>query len=394
MIANAVPTLMPCYNRLPVAFDRGEGSYIYDEAGRAYLDFAGGIAVTALGHCHPHLVDALKTQAEKLWHTSNMYAISEQQRLADRLVEATALDSVFFTNSGVEAIECSIKLARRYQFETGQPQRYRIITYKNAFHGRSLATIAAAGQEKLTKGFGPMMEAFDSVPFLDLIATKAAITDETAAIMIEPVQGEGGIRPASAEDLQGLRKIADEAGILLIFDEIQCGMGRTGKLFAYEWAGIAPDILASAKAIGGGFPIGACLAKAHVAVHLTAGAHGTTYGGNPMAMAVGNAVLDVMLEDGFMEGVQKNADILRRGLDALQDKYADLILDVRGSGMMLGMELSSLARPFVEALLADGFLAAQSGTHVLRLLPPLNISEAEITLALDYLDNVFARFSQ
>lgn len=391
MIANKYPALMPCYNRLPVAFERGEGVYLYDTDNKAYLDFAGGIAVASLGHCHPHLVEVLQKQAGMLWHTSNMYKIPAQEQLAERLVEASFADSVFFTNSGVEAIECALKLARKAQSSTGHSERYRVITYQNAFHGRSLATISATGREKLTKGFGPIIEGFDQVPFLDIEATRAAITPETAAIMVEPVQGEGGILVANPEQFQQLRALADEHGLLLIFDEIQCGMGRSGKLFAFEWSGIDPDIVASAKGIGSGFPMGACLAKGSVAQHLTAGSHGTTYGGNPLAMAVGNGVMDVMLADGFLATVQKNAAYLREKLDELMAEHPETIVDVRGLGLMLGVELSCEARPILEGLLADGFLCAQAGTNILRLLPPLIITKSDIDTALTFIKKAVLR---
>jgi len=391
MISNKYPALMPCYNRLPVAFERGEGVYLYDKNNKEYLDFAGGIAVASLGHCHPHLVQSLQKQAGLLWHTSNMYEIPSQERLAERLVEASFADSVFFTNSGVEAVECALKLARKAQSSTGHPERYRVITYHNAFHGRSLATISATGREKLTKGFGPMLEGFDQVNFLDIEATRAAITPETAAIMIEPVQGEGGILVASPEKLQALRALADEHELLLIFDEIQCGMGRSGKLFAFEWTGIVPDILASAKGIGSGFPLGACLAKGSVAQHLTTGSHGTTYGGNPLAMAVGNSVMDIMLENGFFAEVQDNAKYLREGLEALKQKYPEIIVDVRGLGMMLGVELSCEARPVLEGLLEEGFLCAQAGTNVLRFLPPLIITKPDVDKAIAFLEKAVVR---
>ena len=386
MITNSYPALMPCYNRLDVAFTRGEGMYLYDADNKPYLDFAGGIAVASLGHCHPHLVEVLKRQVENLWHTSNMYKIPEQERLAERLVDASFADSVFFTNSGVEAIECALKLARRAQFAGGYPERYRVITYVNAFHGRSLATIAAAGKEKLIKGFGPMPDGFDQVPFLDIEATRAAITSETAAIMVE-----GGILPATSQELQALRQLADEHDLLLILDEIQCGMGRSGKLFAFEWAEIEPDIVASAKGIGSGFPIGACLAKGEVAQHLTAGSHGTTYGGNPLAMAVGNGVLDVMLEPQFLTGVQKQAENLRQQLENLQKKYPENIKDVRGLGFMLGVEFNQPVRPLIEALLRDGFLCAQSGENIVRLLPPLIACEGDIVKAVEFVETAIIR---
>lgn len=382
--------LMPTYSRFNIAFDRGVGAYLFDAEGGKYLDFASGIAVTALGHSHPHLVETLKEQGEKLWHTSNLFQIPLQEKLAERLVAATFADNVFFTNSGVEAMECAIKLARKYHSSQGHPEKYRIISFKNAFHGRSLATIAASGKEKLTKGFGPMPDGFDQVPFIDLEALAAAITPETAAILLEPVQGEGGILPATGEDLQAIRNIADEHGLLLIFDEIQCGMGRSGKLFAHEWAGVTPDIMAVAKGIGGGFPVGACLARASVGESLTFGSHGTTYGGNPLAMALGNAVLDIMLEDGFFEHVQGVTKTLMAGLRSLQQKYPALITDVRGLGLMIGVECTVKTRPLIAKALELGLVLAPSGENIIRLLPPLIIDECHITEALAKLDQLFS----
>jgi len=382
--------LMPTYSRFDIAFDRGVGAYLFDAKGGKYLDFASGIAVTALGHSHPHLVETLKEQGEKLWHTSNLFQIPLQEKLAERLVAATFADNVFFTNSGVEAMECAIKLARKYHSSQGHPEKYRIISFKNAFHGRSLATIAASGKEKLTKGFGPMPDGFDQVPFIDLEALAAAITPETAAILLEPVQGEGGILPATGEDLQAIRNIADEHGLLLIFDEIQCGMGRAGKLFAHEWAGVTPDIMAVAKGIGGGFPVGACLARASVGESLTFGSHGTTYGGNPLAMALGNAVLDIMLEDGFFEHVQGVTKTLMAGLRSLQQKYPALITDVRGLGLMIGVECTVKTRPLIAKALELGLVLAPSGENIIRLLPPLIIDEGHITEALAKLDQLFS----
>jgi acetylornithine/N-succinyldiaminopimelate aminotransferase len=390
MILNEFPSLMPVYNRFKVAFDHGEGPYLFDAEGKRYLDFAAGIAVSALGHCHPHLVEVLQEQAGKLWHTSNLYEIPHQEKLAERLTEASFADSVFFTNSGVESIECSIKAARKYQSFKGCPERYRIITFEKAFHGRSLATIAAGGQKKLTEGFGPMMDGFDSVPFMDLEKTKAIICENTAAILVEPVQGEGGICPASPEFLQGLRKLADDKGVVLIFDEIQCGMGRTGKLFSFEWAGIEPDIVAAAKGMGGGFPLGACLVKGHIGEAMTSGSHGTTYGGNPLATSVGNAVLDVILEDGFLENVVHSSKLLFEKLNGLKEKYPDLIIDVRGQGLMIGIELNRKVRPILEGMIGRGFLAAASGLNIIRLLPPLNIGREEIDLAVTFLDEAFS----
>lgn len=382
---NRAPALMPIYNPFPVAFERGEGAYLFDTDGKKYLDFAAGIGVMALGHCHPHLVAALTEQAGKLWHTTNMYRIPEQQRLAERLVEATFADSMFFTNSGVEALELVIKLMRKYHSENGAPERYRIITLSNAFHGRSLATIAASGKEKLIAGFGPMPEGFDIVPFGDLDAARAAIGPETAGILAEPIQGEGGIFPMTAEHLQGLRALADEHGILLALDEVQCGMGRTGKLFAHEWAGVEPDIMAAAKGIGGGFPLGACLAKGSVGQAMKAGSHGSTYGGNPLAMAVGNAVMDEMSKPEFLAGVRAISAHVMAELNALKGRSGGRIKGVRGLGLMIGIEIDQPARPILAKMLEQGFLAAQAGDNVLRFLPPLIINEDHVTEAISHL---------
>ena len=382
---------MPTYNPFDVIFERGEGSYLFDKDGKKYLDFSSGLAVTALGHSHPKLVEALHSQVDKLWHLSNMFRIPAQEKLAERLVDETFADSVFFTNSGVEAIECAMKLARKYYHDNNQPERYRIITFENSFHGRSLATIAAAGKEKLVNGFGPMPDWFDHVPFLDLAALEAVISDETAALMIEPIQGEGGIRLVSDEDMRALRQIADDRGLLLILDEVQCGMGRTGKLFAHEWSGIKPDIITIAKGIGGGFPVGACLATSRVATVLSTGSHGTTYGGNPLAMAVGNAVLDEILSPGFLDNIDRVSGMLMEGLQALKRKYEGIILDIRGKGLMIGVECSLPIRPLQKNLIETGMIAAAAGPKILRLLPPLNIKDEEITEALEKLDGVFSR---
>ena len=387
---NKPDPLMPVYRRFDVAFERGEGAYLFDVKGARYLDFASGIAVTALGHSHPHLVKALNEQGAKLWHTSNLFQIPLQEKLAERLTEATFADNVFFTNSGVEAIECALKLARKYHHAKGDEKRYRVITFINAFHGRSLAAIAASGKKKLIEGFGPMPDWFDFVPFIDIDALKAVISDKTAAILIEPVQGEGGILPAKKEQLQRLREIADEHGLLLIFDEIQCGMGRSGKLFAHEWADVTPDIMAVAKGIGGGFPIGACLARASVGEALSAGSHGTTYGGNPLAMAVGNAVLDVILEEGFLDHVQEITKTLMTGLNKLKQRYPGLITDVRGLGLMIGVECSVKIRPLIARGLELGLVLTPSGENILRLLPPLIIEDSHISEALEKLDQIFA----
>ena len=385
-----IAPVLPTYARAPVAFEKGEGPWLFDEAGEQYLDFGAGIAVCALGHAHPKLVAALEEQARRLWHTSNLYGIPGQQELAERLVAASFADTVFFTNSGLEAMECAIKMARKYHSHNGAPERYRIITFEGAFHGRSLATIAAAGQEKLVKGFGPMPDGFDSVPFGDHEALKAAVTDRTAAILIEPVQGEGGIRPVPYQCLRGLREMCDEHGILLIHDEIQCGMGRTGKLFAHEWAGDAtPDILASAKGIGGGFPLGACLATERAAAGMTGGTHGSTYGGNPLAMAVGNAVMEEMTAPGFMDHVVEMAGLLRQRLAGLADEFPDIIESVRGEGLMIGLRLrESVANTaLVTAAFERRLLTVPAGDNVVRILPPLIVEAAHIGQAVDTLTN-------
>ncbi|WP_417418040.1 aspartate aminotransferase family protein [Hoeflea sp.] len=380
-MADAKP-LYDTYNRVPIVFERGHGVWLETPEGERYLDFAAGIAVNSLGHTHPHLVEALKAQADRLWHLSNVHEIPDQSRMAERLTEVTFADKVFFTNSGAEALECAIKTARRHFFVNGQPERYRIVTFEGAFHGRTLATIAAGGQAKYLEGFGPKVEGFDQVPFDDLEALKAAITDETAAILIEPVQGEGGIRPLSNESLRALRDLCDEQGILMILDEVQSGVGRTGKLFAHEWAGIEPDIMAVAKGIGGGFPFGACLATASAADGMTLGTHGTTYGGNPLAMAVGNAVLDVILEPGFLPHVNDVALVLRQGLASLKDRYPDLISDVRGSGLMLGIKCAKSNADLVVAMRNENILGVPAGDNVVRLLPPLIVTAEEAREAL------------
>lgn len=385
-----MPPLLPAYARADLRVERGEGPYLYDTDGKRYLDFVAGVAVNCLGHCHPALVAALEAQAKKLWHASNLFRIPGQEELAVRLVAATFADTVFFGNSGAEAVECAIKMARRYQSHIGRPERFRIITFEGAFHGRTLATIAASGQEKLLKGFGPKVDGFDQVPFGDLEATRAAISEETAAIMIEPVQGEGGVRPASAEFLHGLRALADEHDLLLIFDEIQCGMGRSGKLFAHEWARVAPDIMAVAKGIGGGFPLGACLATARAAEGMTVGSHGSTYGGNPLAMAVGNAVLSEILKPGFLKTVIDIADYMRAQLVALANRHPAVIDSVRGLGLMLGLRLKLPAAEIVPAARARGLLVAVAGDNVLRLLPPLIIERAHVDEAIALLDETFA----
>jgi acetylornithine/N-succinyldiaminopimelate aminotransferase len=384
---------MGTYARQNLVFARGEGSWLYTEAGDAYLDFASGVAVNALGHAHPKLVAALTDQAGKLWHTSNLYRVAGQERLAERLVEVTFADKVFFCNSGAEACEGAIKTARRYHFVNGQPERWRIITFEGAFHGRTLATIAAGGNPKYLEGFGEPAGGFDQVPFGDLEAVQDMIADDTAAIMVEPVQGEGGVRTAPDGFLQALRAICDENGLLLIMDEVQSGVGRTGKLFAHEWAGITPDIMAIAKGIGGGFPVGAFLATAEAAKGMTPGTHGSTFGGNPLATAVGAAVLDAVLEPGFLDTVIARANRLAQGLAQLKDEFPGIVLEVRGKGLLAGVKLAPPVADVVKAAIGEKLLAVGAGENVLRILPPLNVSDADIAEGLARLRRAFAHLS-
>ncbi|WP_426240257.1 aspartate aminotransferase family protein [Pararhizobium sp. DWP1-1-3] len=369
-MADATP-LYDTYARAPLRFERGEGVWLIAEDGTRYLDFAAGVAVNSLGHAHPHLVSALKEQADKVWHLSNLYEVPGQESLSRRLTEATFADKVFFTNSGAEALECAIKTARRYHFSKGQPEKFHIITFEGAFHGRTLATIAAGGQAKYLEGFGPKAPGFYQVPFGDMGALKAAISEETAAILIEPIQGEGGIRTVPKEFMQELRALCDEYGLLLILDEVQSGVGRTGKLFAHEWAGVTPDIMAVAKGIGGGFPLGACLATEDAASGMVAGTHGSTYGGNPLAMAVGNAVLDVILADDFLQNVRDVSLVFRQGLASLADRFPDVIEEIRGEGLMLGIKAKVPSADLLKAIRAERLLAVPAGENVIRLLPPL-----------------------
>jgi acetylornithine/N-succinyldiaminopimelate aminotransferase len=392
MEVKVFPSLLPTYNRADVAFVRGEGPYLFAEAGERYLDFGAGIAVNAFGHANPKLVAALTEQAGKLWHTSNLYRVPGQESLSKRLVESTFADTVFFTNSGAEACECAFKMARRYQHVSGHPERYRIVTFEGAFHGRTLAGIAAGGQAKHLEGFGPKVDGFDQVQAGDLKALEAAIGNETAAILIEPIQGEGGVRPVPAEFLRTLRKICDERGLLLIFDEIQTGVGRTGKLFAYEWLGIAPDIMAIAKGIGGGYPLGACLATAEAAKGMTAGTHGSTYGGNPLGMAVGAAALDLVLAPGFLEHVRKIANYLNQQLGQLIAEHPSVFEDVRGQGLMLGLKLRVPNTEFVTAARKCGLLVVGAGDNVVRLLPPLIIEEPQVREAIAMLSSAAKSF--
>lgn len=381
-----ITAVLPTYNRAKVSFERGEGVRVFTPEGEAYLDFGAGVAVTSCGHAHPHLVKALTEQAQKIWHTSNIYQMPGQEKLAKRLIDATFADTVFFTNSGAEALECSIKMARKYHAAKGQPERFRLITFEGAFHGRTLATIAAGGQAKYLEGFGPKVEGFDQVPFGDWDALLSAITPETAGILIEPIQGEGGVRPVPAETLRALRALCDEHGLLLLFDEVQCGIGRTGKLFAHEWAGVTPDIMAVAKGIGGGFPLGACLATENAAQGMMAGTHGSTYGGNPLATAVGNAVLDVVLEDGFLDSVLQRSLVLKQKLAQLKDEHPTIIEDIRGAGLMMGIKSKTPNTDFQAMALEHKLLTIAAGDNVIRLLPPLVVTDADITEAVNKLD--------
>jgi acetylornithine/N-succinyldiaminopimelate aminotransferase len=382
MIASVLPT----YNRAPMAFVRGEGCRVFTEDGEAYLDFGAGVAVTSCGHTHPHLVKALTEQANKIWHTSNIYRMPGQERLAQQLIDNTFADTVFFCNSGAEALECAIKMARKYHFANGDAQRNTIITFEGAFHGRTLATIAAGGQEKYLEGFEPRMTGFKQLPFGDHKALEEAITPDVGAILVEPVQGEGGIRPLPPQCLKGLRDLCDQHGLLLILDEVQCGVGRTGKLFAHEWAGIAPDIMAVAKGIGGGFPLGACLAREHAAKGMVAGTHGSTYGGNPLATAVGSAVIDVVTAPGFLDNVQRQALLLKQKLAALKDTYPSVIEDIRGSGLMMGIKCKVANTALQSAAVAEKLLTIGAGDNVVRLLPPLIVSEEDVTEAVTKLE--------
>ena len=384
---------MPVYKRCDIAFERGEGAYLHSTDGRRFLDFASGIAVTMLGHAHPHLVAALERQGRKLWHCSNIFRIPEQERLAERLVARSFADTVFFTNSGVEAIECGIKLVRKYHKAAGDPKRYRIICFEGAFHGRTLAGISAGGQEKHTKGFEPLVDGFDHVAFNNLNELRAAVTDETAAILMEPIQGESGIRPASIEFLKGARAVADEFGLLLFLDEVQTGPGRTGKLFAHEWADVKPDVMAVAKGFGGGFPVGACLATERAAVGMTPGTHGSTYGGNPLAMAVANAVLDVILADGFLERVEGVGRVARRRLDRLVAAHPQVLAEVRGAGLMLGLRCTVPSEDMVARLREGGLLTVSAGDNVVRLSPPLIVDESHVEEAAAIIDRTCASWN-
>ncbi len=390
----ATSHLLPTYARVDLAFERGEGVWLITKDGDRYLDFTSGVAVNALGHAHPKLIEALTEQASKVWHVSNLYRIPEGEKLADRLCEATFADTVFFQNSGAEAIECAIKMARKYQSASGRPERYRIITFEGAFHGRTLAAVAATGNKKYLEGFGPPVEGFDQVPFNDLAAVKKAITPETAAILIEPVMGEGGVRVNPPEFLRALRELADKHGLLLMFDEIQTGFGRTGDLFAYQHTGVTPDVMTIAKALGGGFPIGACLATAEASKGMTTGTHGSTFGGNPLGMAVGNAVMDTINKPEFIEHVRQMSLLLKQRLAEILDRYGNVISDVRGEGLLLGLKAVVPSSELVDALRAEKMITVGAGDNVVRLLPPLIINEKEIGEAVNRIDRACAALSK
>ncbi|MCY3875741.1 MAG: aspartate aminotransferase family protein [Rhodobacteraceae bacterium] len=373
-----VPAILPTYARADVDFASGKGSWLFDRDGKRYLDLGAGIAVNCLGHAHPELVSVLKRQAETLWHTSNLYPVANQQALAERLVRKTFADTVFFTNSGTEAMECAVKMARKYFAGDGGIPRNKIVTFEGSFHGRSLGMISAAGGKKLVDGFGPLLPGFVHVPFGDIVAVESAVDHETAAIMVEPVQGESGINPAPKGFLRDLRVLCDRHGILLVLDEIQCGMGRTGKLFAHESEGITPDIMGIAKGIGGGFPLGACLATEKAAAGMVVGTHGSTFGGNPLACAVGMAVMDIVSEIGFLEGVQERAAALRLRLADLVDAHGEVFSGVRGAGLMLGLVCKPVNTDVIAAGVGEGVITIPAGDNVARVLPPLNISLQEI----------------
>lgn len=386
----SVQAVLPVYRRSDIQIVRGEGVYLYAADGARYLDFAAGIAVNSLGHSHPHLVAALKEQAGMLWHCSNQYRMPGLERLAERFATASFADKVFFCNSGTEAVECGLKMIRKYHHEKDQPQRNRVITMQNGFHGRSFACISAGGNEVAREGYGPLLDGFDAVPFNDIEAVKAAISEETAGVLVEPIQGEGGIHVATHDFLQNLRALCDKHGLLLMCDEVQCGMGRTGALFVHEQACIAPDIVSAAKGIGGGFPLAACLMTDKVAGAVTPGCHGSTYGANPLAMAVGNAVLDVMLEDGFFESVTEVGNYLQQQLQTLIQEYENIIMEVRGAGLILGLHICEVhnARELVEAMRAAGLLVTAAFGNVIRITPPLIIEKVHVDEAVGIMRNI------
>ena len=389
----AISEVMPVFARTDIVFERGEGAWLVASDGRRFLDFAAGVAVNSLGHAHPYLVAALKAQADKLWHCSNLYRVAGQEKVAGRLVAHSFGDTVFFCNSGAEAMECALKIARRFHQAQGAKEKHRVITARGAFHGRTLATISAGGQEKHLEGFAPRVEGFDQVALGNLNEARAAITEETAAVVVEPVQGEGGIIPCDPQYLRGLRAMADEFGLLLIFDEVQTGMGRTGKLFAYEWSGVTPDIMALAKGLGGGFPVGACVATERAAQYMTPGSHGSTFGGNPLAMAAADAVLDVMLAPGFLDGVNTVAAKLWGRLASIVAKYPAVFSEVRGKGLMIGLKCAKPNGEVSARLMANGLLTVAAGDNVVRLVPPLIIGEVEIDAAIAIIDRSAAELA-
>jgi acetylornithine/N-succinyldiaminopimelate aminotransferase len=383
--------LLPTYARVDLAFERGEGAWLTATNGERYLDFAGGVAVNALGHAHPHLVAAVTAQAQKVWHVSNLFRIPEAERLAERLCAASFADLVFFSNSGAEAMEGAIKIARKYHAAKHRPERFRIVTFDGAFHGRTLATLAAGGQKKYLDGFGPVVEGFDQVPLGDGAAVKRVIGPETAAILIEPIQAEGGIRVPPPQFLKSLRRVCDEHGLLLIFDEVQTGVGRTGELFAYQRSGVEPDIMALAKGLGGGFPLGAVLATAEAGQGMTAGTHGSTFGGNPLAMAVANAVLDVVMAPGFLERVRRTSLVFKQRLAELKDRHPAVIAEVRGEGLLIGLRALVPAGELVDALRAEKLLTVGAGENVVRLLPPLIVTDTDVGEAIAAVDRAASR---
>jgi acetylornithine/N-succinyldiaminopimelate aminotransferase len=388
----AITPLMPVYPRSPVRPVRGEGAYLFGEEGERYLDFASGIAVNLLGHGHPYYTRKLQEQVARLMHVSNLYGSPQGEALAQRLVDLTFADTVFFTNSGAEAVECAIKTARRYQYAKGNPQKHNLITFSNAFHGRTMATISATDQAKLRDGFAPLLSGFAVVDFNDLDAALAAIDENTAGFLVEPIQGEGGIRPASHEFISGLRAACDEHDLMLVFDEVQCGVARTGYLYAYQYYDVAPDIMASAKGIGGGFPMGACLATEKAAAGMVIGTHGSTFGGNPLAMAAGQAVLDVVANDEFLAGVRLTGERLRAALEQMIPNHDHLFESVRGVGLMLGVKLKSDSRGFVNYLRTKGLLTVAAGENVMRVLPPLTIEESHVREFVDTLSAAAAEY--
>ena len=388
-----ISALMPTYDRYSLQIKNGSGCYLFDAQGRRYLDFGSGIAVNSLGHCHPKLVSAITEQASRIWHCSNLYDIPAQQKLANRLVSNTFADTVFFNNSGAEAIETGIKIIRKFHYESGNPEKYRIITIDGAFHGRTLATISASRQKKYITGFGPLVEGFDQVPFNNLKILKETIGPHTGGVLIEPIQGEGGIRPFSDDYLVALRTICDENGLLLMFDEVQSGVGRTGKFYAYEWTKMTPDIMASAKGLGVGFPVGACLATEQAGLALTAGSHGTTFGGNPMAMAVSNAVLDIIFEKNFLNNVKQKGKYFQEKLNKIKEKYPRVINEVRGVGLMTGIKLSVDNNKFMKKLMDNKMLTVKAEENVIRLFPPLIVNNNELDEAINKIEKVCKEMS-